>query len=134
MAIVQVALGCLHTHDRKLAHQTIFPFVMRLLGHRFPRIRRYTAEQVYIKLLEDDSTVPKVDNIEQVQSMLSEVRWDRELGPPSNVREARNQVANMLGIQLSERDKVGPVTKQSVKKPVDEFATYQSLVESVRTR
>ncbi len=130
MAIVPVILGTLNTHDKDLTHKTIFPFVMRLLGHRFPRIRRYTAEQLYIKLLEDDSIVPKVDQIEEVQTMLSEVSWDRDLGPPSNVRKSRNQVADMLGIHLSERDRVGPTTKQIVKKPVDEFASYQSLVES----
>lgn len=130
LAIVPVALGTLHTHDKDYAHGTIFPFVMRLLGHRFPRIRRYTAEQLYIKLLEDDSIVPKVDQIEKVQTILAEVAWDRELGVPGNVRQSRNQVADMLGIHLTEKDRVGPTLKESVKKPIDEYASYQSLVES----
>ena len=130
MAIVPVALGTLHTHDNDYTQKTILPFVMRLLGHRFPRIRKYTAEQLYIKLLEDDSIVPNTDQIDQVQTILTDVIWDRELGAPGNVRESRNQIADLLGINLSEKDRNGPTTKQIVKKPIDEFASYQSLVES----
>ncbi len=130
MAIIPVALGSLHTHDKELVKNTTFPFIMRLLAHRYPRIRRCTAEQLYVKLLEDDSIVPKSDDIDTVITSLSEVTWDRALGPPWNVRQSRNQVADLLGIELSEKDRVGPASKPVKASVVDEFASYQSLVET----
>jgi len=111
-------------------HKTILPFVMRLLAHRYPRVRRSVAEQLYVKLLEDDSVVPKSDQIEEAIRILSEVSWDRSLGPPGNVRASRNQVADLLGIELSEKDRTGPAPKPVVRNVVDEFASYQSLVET----
>lgn len=130
MAIIPVSLGLLHSNDLNLVHKTILPFVMRLLAHRYPRIRRCTAEQLYLKLIEDDLTLPKSDQIETATNLLSEVLWDRELAPPENVRGSRNQVADLLGIHLSEKDRVGPIKKATKKSIVDEFASYQSLVET----
>lgn len=132
MATVPVALGMLHTNDKDLVHNTIFPFVMRLLAHRYPRIRRCTAEQLYVKLLEveEENIVPRSDAIQDVITILSEVIWDTDLGPPGNVRQSRNEVADLLGIQLSEKDRVGPATKSVTKKVEDEFASYKSLVET----
>ena len=31
----------------------IFPFIMTMLLNPYPRVRRYTAEQLYVKLVED---------------------------------------------------------------------------------
>ena len=130
MAVIPVILGSTHAKDQDIVHNTMLPFVMRLLAHRYPRIRRCTAEQLYVKLLEDDSIVPKSDRIDEVTTLLSEVQWERELGAPANVRQSRNQVADLLGIQLSEKDRAGPVTKLTKKKIVDDFESYQSLVET----
>jgi len=125
MAIIPVALGLLDASDIDLVHNTLLPFIMRLLVHRYPRIRRCTAEQLYVKLLEDSSVVPNTEHIDKVVSLLSEVAWDRE-----KVRQSRNQVADLLGIALTEKDRVGPAQKKVTKTAVDEFASYQSLVET----
>ena len=131
MCIVPVALGLLHVSDKDLVHNVIFPFVFRLLAHRYPRIRQYTAEQLYVKLIEDDTVVSKSDQTEEAMSILANVVWNRELGPPGNVRKSRNTVADLLGVNLSEKDRVGPAPKVVNKiKGTDEFASYQSLVES----
>ena len=130
MAIVPVALGVMNSSDRVFVHTDVFPFMMRLLAHRYPRIRRCTAEQLYIKILEEEDIVPNTDKLEEAMVLLSEVQWDRELGAPSNVRQSRNQVADFLGIPLSEKDRVGPTPKVATKEVVDEFASYQSLVET----
>ena len=130
LAIIPVSLGLLHSNDLDLVHKTILPFVMRLLAHRYPRIRRCTAEQLYLKLIEGDLTLPKSDQLEEATNLLSEVFWDRELSSPGNVRDSRNQVADLLGIHLSEKDRAGPIKKATKKSVVDEFASYQSLVET----
>lgn len=113
------------------AHGKVLTFLMRFLGHRFPRIRRLTAEQMYVKLLEDDSVVPSSANLEAATDLLSQVRWDQQLGKPGNVRESRNQVADFLGAHLSDKDRAGPVAKKKAATIVDEFESYASLVQTV---
>lgn len=128
MAIVPVTLNILHCKVVETQNITLL-FLMRLLAHKFPRVRRHTAEQLYIKLVEDESVVPNATNIEAGNDLLSQTSWDRELGPPGNVRSSRNQVAKFLGIELSEKDLSGPVIKKVVKVQ-DEFESYASLVSS----
>mmetsp|Transcript_5782 Transcript_5782/g.8605 ORF Transcript_5782/g.8605 Transcript_5782/m.8605 type:complete len:132 (-) Transcript_5782:93-488(-) len=128
MAVVPVALGILHCNKSEIQN-TILLFLMRLLAHKFPRIRRHTAEQIYIKLIEDESVVPNPVNVEEATDLLSQTRWDRELGPPGNTRETRNKVAELLRISLSEKDRFGPAKKKVVK-VTDEFESYASLVQT----
>jgi len=111
-------------------HGKVLTFLMRFLGHRYPRIRRVTAEQMYVKLLEDDSVVPNSENLEAATDLLSQVRWDQQLGKPENVRESRNQVADFLGAHLSDKDRAGPALKKKAVTVVDEFESYASLVQS----
>jgi len=129
-AIVPVAIGMLHSTDKELVHDKILPFLMRFLAHRYPRIRRWTGEQFYVKLIEDGSVVPNFANVEAAINLLSQVTWDQDLGRPGNVRESRNQVAELLGIELSDKDRKGTTTKQK-RVAVDEFESYKSLVDSV---
>jgi len=129
MAIVPVALNILHC-DKADVQEIMLLFLMRLLVHKYPRIRRHTAEQLYVKLIEDDTVVPgDKKGIPEATDILSETQWDRDLGPPDNIREIRNKVANLLNITLSEKDLLGPTVKKTVKK-TDEFASYASLVQT----
>ncbi len=128
IAIVPVALSILDSNNSDI-QSTILLFLMRLLSHRFPSVRRNVAEQMYIKLIEDDSVLPNAVDVEEATNLLSQTRWDRELGPPGNIREIRNQVADLLGVALSEKDRTGPALKKVVK-VTDEFASYASLVSS----
>ena len=104
-------------------------FLMRLLVHKFPRVRRHVAEQLYIKLVEDCSFLTFQDNCGIVIDILAQVKWDRELGPPANIREDRNKIANLLHIHLTERDKIGIGKKKDIKIN-DEFESYASLVQA----
>jgi tubulin-specific chaperone D len=128
MAIVPVTLGILDCSDRKVVESTLL-FLMRLLVHKFPRVRRHVAEQLYIKLVEDCSFLPFQDNCGIVIDILAQVKWDRELGPPANIREDRNKIANLLHIHLTERDKIGIGKKKDIKIN-DEFESYASLVQA----
>ena len=101
---------------------------MRMLAHPYPRIRRFTAEQIYIKLVEDDSVVPKTNNIDSVMDLLSSVAWDSD--DAKKVREERNHVAELLGIELSIKDKISPQQKRNTKVTKDDFQSYASLVHA----
>ena len=110
---------------------------MRFLGHRYPRVRRWTAEQTYIKLLEDSSVIPNTNtntntdnvdvDVDAATTLLCDIMWDQELGPPANVRDSRNRVADLLGIQLSDKERLGPAPT-SGRSPRDEYESYASLV------
>lgn len=128
MAIVPVTVGILDCSDRKVVESTLL-FLMRLLVHKFPRVRRHVAEQLYIKLVEDCSFLPFKDNVDIVIDILAQVRWDRELCPPANIREERNKIADLLDIPLTERDKIGIGQKKDIKIN-DEFESYASLVQA----
>ncbi len=129
MAIVPVALNILHC-DKPDVQEIMLLFLMRFLVHKYPRIRRHTAEQLYVKLIEDESVIPgDISGIPEATDLLSQTQWDRDLGPPGNVRETRNKVASLLGITLTEKDLKGPSVKQVATK-TDEFASYASLVQT----
>ena len=102
---------------------------MRLLGHRYPRVRCHVAEQLYIKLLEDDGKISEsCPHFDDVMSILLQAEWGEE-----NVREERNHVADLLGINLSVEIRNGSCqdNKSKKKKPKDEFESYMSLIKGL---
>lgn len=136
VASVPVALGLLASDQTDIIQQDVLPFLMTMLAHRYPRVRRWTAEQFYVRLLEDgsvvgDDTEQQGKSLERALQLLLEVAWDDDLDSPGNVRESRNRVADLMGIQLSERQREGP-HKSKVKKTavIDEFESYASLVHA----
>ena len=128
MAVVPVAINILHCSDNEV-RKTMLLFLMRVLAHKYPRIRRHTAEQLYVKLIEDESVVSEAIDLEGATDLLSNTQWDRDLGPPGNIRVTRNKVAELLGVSLTEKDIAGPKMKKVVKN-TDEFASYASLVQT----
>lgn len=128
--IVAVALNLLHSNkvDTKT---TICIFLMKLLAHRFPRVRSHTAEQLYVKLIEDASVIPNPVDLNAAQKLLSETAWDRDLGAPHHIRLKRNKVSEYLGIILSEKDLQENVKAKVSTKAKDDFASYASLVHSL---
>ena len=109
---------------------------MVFLAHRYPRIRRHTAEQLYIKLVEDDGgkSFPYASNaLESVMTLLSEFPWEMDSGPSGNFRESRNRVSDLLGIKLNEKERTGTQRNSTkVKEKIhDEFQSYASLIKAV---
>lgn len=115
------------------AQEDVLPFIMQLLGHGYPRVRRYTAEQLYVKLLEDDclAFISYCENHEEIMHLLLEVAWDDDLEPPGCVRMSRNRVAELMNVHL--RDSNNDQRKQSKSniQQIDEFESYKSLIEDV---
>jgi hypothetical protein len=88
------------------------------------------AEQLYVRLVEDTSAFHCAESkTEDAIQLLLDVMWDGDLDPPGNVREARNQVADLLEVQLTDSVRKGSsLQKKSKVQPTDEFASYMSLL------
>ncbi|KAJ0403682.1 hypothetical protein P43SY_003794 [Pythium insidiosum] len=66
------------------------------LSHRFPTVRKATAERLYTRLLVHDEIMRGDDvKYEAVVDLLSATAWD---GPTSNAKAARNDLLRLLGI------------------------------------
>ena len=106
---------------------------MAMLAHRFPRVRRWTAEQLYVRLVEDGSALARNGaqvHLDSALKLLLEIDWDQSLDAPGCVRNSRNRVADLLGVKLSEKVREGTRKKKKVKASVvDEFESYASLVD-----
>merc|ERR1712227_1129260 len=71
-------------------------FLLRLLAHKYPRVRKYTAEQLYTKLLVSDEIWPTA-RTDEVLEILSCVEWDAEL---DDARQQRDKIAALGEISL----------------------------------
>ncbi|CAG5136570.1 unnamed protein product [Candidula unifasciata] len=70
--------------------------LMVLLCHRYPRVRKTTADKLYEALLTYDDAVPE-ENSAEVMAILSDTIWDtQEL---AEIREKRNTLCDLLGIK-----------------------------------
>lgn len=103
----------------------IFPTFLSLLSHRYPVIRRHCAEILYVKLQETNHYFVEAE-CESVSNVLLEVVWDADL---EDARLARNQIADLLKITLSDNVRNGMKQYFPIKKNKDEFDCYSSLVK-----
>lgn len=96
--------------------------LMILLGHPYPKVRRNTADQLYVTLLTYDDLISD-DIIEQVMSLLSETTWD---GFVDSVRHQRNTICSLLNLPIP-KAKTGTKTKK--KTQTKDSMNYQDLVD-----
>jgi len=105
---------------------------MGFLAHRYPRIRRHTADQLYIKLVEGDSvnSFPHAKNLESAMVLLSEIPWEID---SASLQETINRIGDMLGIQLMEIERKGTTETfhKGRQSRGDEFESYASLVKAM---
>ena len=89
---------------REKMRKEILPFVMTMLLNPYPRVRRYTAEQLYAKLAEDGDMMFDDDHgcLEEANKILLSTVWDEEHDPRGQLSESRNCIADLLGISLPE--------------------------------
>jgi hypothetical protein len=105
---------------------------MIMLLNPYPRVRRYTAEQLYIKLAEHgEMFADERESIEKANQLLANTVWHEEYDSRGELVVCRNRIADILGILLTDdqrrttfRKKVG-----SRSSPKDEFECYSSLVQ-----
>ena len=110
----------------------ILPFVMTMLLNPYPRVRQYTAEQVYVKLVEDGTLFGEQECLEEAINLLLSVVWHEENDSSGQLSDSRNRIADLLNIPLTEKQrsvKIGQRIKSRTA-PKDEFSSYSSLVNS----
>jgi len=70
-----------------------------LLCHRYPRVRKLTAEKIYTGLLAVDGVIPEA-NEDEVSTILTTTLWDAEL---PQAREHRNRICNLVGVAVPKK-------------------------------
>jgi len=106
----------------------------KLLAHRFPRVRRYTAENFYVQLLDRADLVGSSSVDDDWTTVLLDSQWDKDLST-RQILEMTTKVASKLGISLffikdSDSSLENPATTNHRDFP-DEFASYAALALSV---
>lgn len=95
------------------------------------QIRKVSAEQVYLVLLQNGDFVPE-NKIEQALEIVSNTCWEGDL---ENAKLQRRELSDIAGIETDLRPKTNtvPPPEKEVKNrfsAADENASYSSLVES----
>ncbi|GAB2272008.1 hypothetical protein Dimus_006833 [Dionaea muscipula] len=119
-----------------------FSHLLTFLTHRFPKIRKGAAEQVYIVLLQNGNLVPE-ECTEKALEIVSETCW--EGGFIEEAKQKRLQLYELAGLDAGPGPGPGPFIKRNAaaaavqkeeyaaeQRPTcaDENASYSSLVES----
>eukprot|EP00752_Nemacystus_decipiens_P005667 g5128.t1 len=104
------------------------------LGHRFPNVRKTTAEALYLKLLANEDVVDEAV-YEEALDILTCTAWDGDL---QDAKSARSSLAKLLAVSVP-----APPTKaghtggsggesgQGQAREPDEMESYESLVRTV---
>jgi hypothetical protein len=66
------------------------------LCHKFPRIRKVTAQKIFETLLIFDDIIQDEETTEQVNGILSDTNWDSQL---EEIRPIRNRFCELVGVQ-----------------------------------
>lgn len=103
IASVEVYCGLLQFEGevRKKALQQLTMF----LCHKYPRVRKATANKLYEALVTYDDIVPE-DSLEEITTTLSEFTWDDEI-EVDNIRPVRNNLCDLMNIPRPVLKKVG---------------------------
>ncbi|RVW27176.1 Tubulin-folding cofactor D [Vitis vinifera] len=109
-----------------------FSHLLTFLGHRYPKIRKALAEQVYLVLLQNGELVTE-DKMEKVLEIISETCWEGDI---EEAKQRRLELHDMAGLETGLLPKIGngASNRDGEKRPTasDENASYSSLVGSTR--
>ncbi|KAG8363393.1 hypothetical protein BUALT_Bualt19G0017700 [Buddleja alternifolia] len=107
-----------------------FSHLLSFLAHRYPKIRKSAAEQVYLVLLENGDLMAE-DKLDEATEIITETCWEGDVEEAKKKRLQLCDMANLGASQIvnathAESKKV--VEKRTVS--ADENASYSSLVGS----
>ena len=102
-------------------------FACSQLMHRFPKVRRYAAEHIYVCLLEQADLLVENGSTFPLETLL-EFPWDGERTSVQQCQETAQKVADLVGVSLPDLRKT-PATRPR-KKIQDDFAAYSALVDA----
>ncbi|WOG95485.1 hypothetical protein DCAR_0414804 [Daucus carota subsp. sativus] len=104
-----------------------FSHLLMFLSHRYPKIRKACAEQVYLVLLQNGDLVAE-EKLEKALEIISETCWEGDIQEAKQRRLELCHTANIESGQLVSR---GTSSKDGDRlTTTDENATYSSLVGS----
>ncbi|XVF18437.1 hypothetical protein REPUB_Repub11eG0021500 [Reevesia pubescens] len=105
-----------------------FSHLLTFLTHRYPKIRKAAAEQVYLVLLQNGSLVSE-EKTEKALEIISETCWDGDIETAKLMKMELYEIAGLDVAQLKTTEKVA--NKNDKKSAaLDENESYSSLVES----
>ncbi|KAM3685280.1 hypothetical protein ACJW31_11G105800 [Castanea mollissima] len=107
-----------------------FSHLLTFLGHRYPKIRKASAEQVYLVLLQNENLVSE-DVMEKSLEIISETCWEGDI---EVAKHQRLELFNMAGLETGLLYKTNGVSNKDGRKKTpatDENASYSSLVDSI---
>lgn len=105
-----------------------FSHLLSFLGHRYPKIRKASAEQVYLVLLQNGDLMPE-NQLEKVLELISETCWEGDL---EEAKQQRLQLYERAGLDPGPIINSGASRRDVEQKQstYDEHASYSALVES----
>ncbi|XP_051132533.1 tubulin-folding cofactor D [Andrographis paniculata] len=104
-----------------------FSHLLTFLSHRYPKIRKYAAEQVYLVLLGNGALMSE-DKLDEATEIITETCWEGDL---EEAKRRRLQICQMAKIEIATRTvNVTGAKPTNVSEERDENATYSSLVGS----
>jgi len=100
-----------------------FHVLLNLLGNRYPKVRKLTADELYIRVMTDEQLVPP-NSLDEILNILSTTNWNDTL--TSQMKEQRDNLYSLLNL-------VKPVLVKSVASPAKsqkpEDDNYKDLVK-----
>ena len=121
--------NCLTLQDQALA------FACAQLLHKFPRVRRYAAEHIYVCLLEHPDLFVGQEENQQEQFVLEsilEFPWDDAQMSVLKCRERALELSRALRVPLPE-PRTNAAKSSEPKTRKDDFASYAALVDNATT-
>ncbi|KAK1420140.1 hypothetical protein QVD17_21492 [Tagetes erecta] len=107
-----------------------FSYLLSFLTHRYPKIRKACAEQVYLVLIQNGDLVAE-ENLENAIEIVSECCWEGDLEEAKRQRLKLCGVANIeTGQLVMHSSQTSAKPSQHKPKPDDENESYSSLVGS----
>ena len=106
---------------------------LRLLGHRYPKVRKTAAESLYVRLMAFDDLLPgggsagggDEENADRILEMLTELDWSS--GDATMVRGSRDELFKLFGLEPPKLKKKTGAAKAKAKPEADEMASYAAL-------
>jgi len=102
--------------------------MLEMLAHEFPRVRKHTADNLYVRLLEDPSVLPKQENEGSILDMLLQGQWQSDLLGQHHIDQLSTKLAELMGFEFTPT--WSRSEKQSPAPPKDDFSSYASLINA----
>jgi hypothetical protein len=128
LSAVGVALGLLSQLNDNSVNRDVLKFMLEMLAHEFPRVRKHTADNLYVRLLEDPSVLPKQDNEGSILDMLLQGQWQSDLLGQHHIDQLSTKLAELMGFEFTPT--WSRSEKQSPAPSKDDFASYASLINA----